>query len=63
MKKGFKFNFTLKAVTGNGCVSRNFNVYERALQEYFYYKNICDDCVSCFLLRNCDNEILNAYNI
>lgn len=63
MKKGFKFNFTLKAVTSHGLVSRNFNVWDRCLQEYFYYKNVCDDCISCFIFRNRDNEIVRSYNL
>lgn len=60
MKKGFKFNFTVKSQDANGnLTSRNFNVFERAKQEFFYRKNYLH--VPAFLFRNRDNVCLMSY--
>lgn len=58
--KGLKFNFTVKSQDANGnLTSRNFNVFERAKQEFFYRKNCLG--VPAFLFRNRDNELLMSY--
>lgn len=60
MKKGFKFNFTLKVVQPDGSVrSTNFVYYERARQEFLYYKNCLG--FQCYLICNNAYTVLHAY--
>ena len=62
MKKGFKFNFTLKVALSNGkFVNRNFMNYERAIQELLYYKNRTDARIG--ILFRMDNSISASFGI
>ena len=70
MKKGSKFEFTLKVVLRPCCgkstcttKSINFMNRERALQEFFYYKNVCDDCVCSVLFCNPDNAVIQFFGV
>ena len=55
MKKGFKFNYTLKVVLNGKHISRNFMIYEKAEQELLYYKN-CTNARLGMIFRK-DNSI------
>lgn len=62
MKKGFRFNFVLKvALTSGRFVSRNFMCYERAYQEFLFYKNCTDSRLG--ILFRLDNSIAASFGI
>lgn len=65
MKKGFKFNYVLKAYLPNDksikSISRNYMNKERAMQEYYYYKNCTDATV--VILFNKNNKIEASFGI
>lgn len=65
MKKGFKFNYTLKVLLRPCCgrstyrvKSVNYMSSDRAYQEFLYYMDVCEDCVCALLYRNRDNAII-----
>lgn len=60
MKKGFHFNYTLKVVLPGKRVSMNFQNYERACQEYFYYKNQTDALIGVLWLNSL-GTVLKAF--